>query len=66
MEPAPRLAERLGLRSGDLGSSRDDWLGFGGGGNKLRKLEHLCGEAVAAGATTLVDHRRAPRATTRG
>ena len=53
-EPAPRLAERLGLRAGDLWIKRDDWLGLGGGGNKLRKLEHLCGEAVAAGATTLV------------
>jgi D-cysteine desulfhydrase len=54
VEPAPRLAERLGLRPTDLWIKRDDWLGLGGGGNKLRKLEHLCGEAVAAGATTLV------------
>jgi 1-aminocyclopropane-1-carboxylate deaminase/D-cysteine desulfhydrase-like pyridoxal-dependent ACC family enzyme len=53
-ERAPRLAERLGLGAGDLWIKRDDWLGLGGGGNKLRKLEHLCGEAVAAGATTLV------------
>jgi L-cysteate sulfo-lyase len=54
LEPAPRLAERLGLDAGDLWIKRDDWLGHGGGGNKLRKLEHLVGEAVAAGATTLV------------
>ena len=54
VEPAPRLAQWLGLRAGDLWIKRDDWLGHGGGGNKLRKLEHLCGEAVAAGATTLV------------
>jgi D-cysteine desulfhydrase len=54
LEPAPRLAERLGLRPGDLLVKRDDWLGHGGGGNKLRKLEYLCGEAMAAGATTLV------------
>jgi L-cysteate sulfo-lyase len=54
LEPAPRLAERLGLKAGDLWIKRDDWLGHGGGGNKLRKLAHLCGEAVAAGATTLV------------
>ena len=54
MEPAPRLAKWLGLRPEDLWIKRDDWLGHGGGGNKLRKLEHLCGEAAAAGATTLV------------
>ena len=54
VEPAPRLAQWLGLRAGDLWIKRDDWLGLGGGGNTLRKLEHLCGEAVAAGATTLV------------
>ena len=54
VEPAPRLAQWLGLDPGDLWIKRDDWLGHGGGGNKLRKLAHLCGEAVAAGATTLV------------
>jgi D-cysteine desulfhydrase len=54
VEPSPRLARWLGLNPGDLWVKRDDWLGHGGGGNKLRKLEHLCGEAVAAGATTLV------------
>jgi L-cysteate sulfo-lyase len=54
LEPAPRLSAQLGLNPGDLWIKRDDWLGHGGGGNKLRKLEHLCGEAVAAGATTLV------------
>src|ERR1700754_3778905 len=54
LEPAPRLAERVGLRAGDLWIKRDDYLGVGGGGNKLRKLEHLVGDAVARGATTLV------------
>jgi len=54
LEPAPRLAERLGLRPGDLWIKRDDYLGFGGGGNKLRKLEHLVGDAVDRGATCLV------------
>ena len=29
---------------------RDDLTGLGAGGNKARKLEFLCGEAVAAGA----------------
>lgn len=38
VEPARRLGERIGLRPDDLWVKRDDWLGFGGGGNKLRKL----------------------------
>jgi D-cysteine desulfhydrase len=54
LEPAPRLAERLGLQPGDLWIKRDDFLGFGGGGNKLRKLEHLVGDAVERGARCLV------------
>ena len=29
---------------------RDDLTGLGGGGNKARKLEFLCGAALAAGA----------------
>ncbi len=33
---------------------RDDLTGLGGGGNKARKLEFLCGDAVAAGARSLV------------
>ena len=33
---------------------RDDLTGLGGGGNKARKLEFLCGEAVATGARSLV------------
>ncbi len=33
---------------------RDDLSGLGGGGNKARKLEFLCGEAVAMGARALV------------
>ena len=33
---------------------RDDLTGLGVGGNKVRKLEFLCGEASAAGADTLV------------
>lgn len=54
VEPAPRLAERIGLRPGDLWVKRDDWLGLGGGGNKLRKLEFLCARALRDGATVLV------------
>lgn len=33
---------------------RDDLTGLGGGGNKARKLEFLCGDAVAAGSDALV------------
>ena len=33
---------------------RDDLTGLGGGGNKARKLEFLCGEAVVARAKSLV------------
>jgi D-cysteine desulfhydrase len=44
----------LGLRPGDLWVKRDDLTGLGGGGNKVRKLEHLCHEALRAGATVLV------------
>jgi len=33
---------------------RDDLTGLGGGGNKARKLEFLCGAAVAEGARSLV------------
>jgi D-cysteine desulfhydrase len=54
LEPAPRLGRHIGLLEDDLWIKRDDWLGLGGGGNKLRKLEHLCAEAIDQGATTLV------------
>ena len=33
---------------------RDDLTGLGGGGNKARKLEFLCGDALASGARSLV------------
>ena len=54
VEPAPRLAEAIGLNPGDLWVKRDDWLAHGGGGNKLRKLEPLCEAALAEGASVLV------------
>jgi len=54
LEPAPRLAAALGLEPGDLWIKRDDLTGLGGGGNKVRKLEWLCGAALASGATALV------------
>lgn len=54
VEPAPRLAEAIGLDPGALWIKRDDLVGLGGGGNKVRKLERLCAGALAAGATALV------------
>jgi len=33
---------------------RDDLMGLGGGGNKLRKLEFLLGEAISQGADTFI------------
>lgn len=53
--PIERL-ERLERQLGGVGLyvKRDDLMGVGGGGNKLRKLEFLLGEAVAQGADTVV------------
>jgi 1-aminocyclopropane-1-carboxylate deaminase/D-cysteine desulfhydrase-like pyridoxal-dependent ACC family enzyme len=53
LEAGPRLRGN----SGDgprLWVKRDDLTGLGGGGNKARKLEFLCGDAVASGARALV------------
>lgn len=46
-----RLSDRIGL---DLWIKRDDLTGFGGGGNKGRKLEYLLGDALAQGAEVVV------------
>jgi L-cysteate sulfo-lyase len=54
VERAPRLATRIGLRPDDLWVKRDDWLGLGGGGNKLRKLEYLCAHALEEGDATVL------------
>ncbi|HEY5722925.1 MAG TPA: D-cysteine desulfhydrase family protein [Allosphingosinicella sp.] len=49
-----RLERAIGLGRGTrLWVKRDD-LGLGGGGNKLRKLEYLLGEALAGGCDTFV------------
>ena len=45
---------------------RDDLTGLGGGGNKARKLEFLCGEALAAGARVARHRRRRRSRTTAG
>ena len=49
LERGPLLAsgQRLWVK-------RDDLTGLGMGGNKVRKLEFLCGDAVAVGARSLV------------
>ncbi len=52
--PTP-LERGPGLPGGArLWVKRDDLTGLGAGGNKARKLEFLCGEALRAGARTLV------------
>jgi D-cysteine desulfhydrase len=54
VEPAPRLAEALGLASDRLLIKRDDLIGPGGGGNKVRKLEITIAAALESGADTVV------------
>ena len=49
LERGPELAG--GAR---LWVKRDDLTGLGGGGNKARKLEFLCGDALARGSDVLV------------
>lgn len=51
IEPLARLSAELGI---DVSIKRDDFTGFGGGGNKVRKLEFLMAEAIAAGAGVLI------------
>jgi D-cysteine desulfhydrase len=48
---APALSEAVGV---EVWVKRDDMTGLALGGNKARKLEFLCGEALARGADTLV------------
>jgi D-cysteine desulfhydrase len=54
VQPMDRLAGALGLAPGRLWVKRDDLTGLGGGGNKVRKLEHLCADALDQGCDTLV------------
>ena len=51
LERAPRLGERLGLK---LYVKRDEVMELALGGNKVRKLEFLVGDALARGADTLI------------
>ncbi|MGH9263535.1 MAG: pyridoxal-phosphate dependent enzyme, partial [Acidimicrobiales bacterium] len=54
LEPADRLGAALGMEPGALWIKRDDVTGLAGGGNKARKLEYLCADAMAQGADVLV------------
>ena len=53
----PTALEGASRRDGSgprLWIKRDDLTGLGGGGNKARKLEFLCGQALADGARAIV------------
>lgn len=52
IEPLPRLSAHMG--GPRLFVKRDDLTGLGLGGNKLRKLEFLLGEALEQGADTVL------------
>jgi len=54
LEPLDRLGGHLGMERDCLWVKRDDATGLAGGGNKARKLEYLCEEAVVHGCDTLV------------
>ncbi|MBC9033026.1 D-cysteine desulfhydrase family protein [Sphingomonas sp. JC676] len=53
IERLERLEQALGTRV-RIHVKRDDIAGIGGGGNKLRKLEFLLGDAIAQGCDTFV------------
>src|SRR5882672_10299562 len=56
IQPLKRIEEVMGpaLNGVKLYVKRDDLMGLGGGGNKLRKLEYLMGDAVAKGCDTII------------
>jgi D-cysteine desulfhydrase len=56
IERLSRLEQHLGaaLNGVQLYVKRDDHMRLGGGGNKLRKLEFLLGQALADGADTVI------------
>ncbi|MEP9358670.1 D-cysteine desulfhydrase family protein [Sphingomonas sp. KR3-1] len=49
-----RVEATLGLTGARLFVKRDDLMGLGGGGNKLRKLEFLLGAALDQGCDTFI------------
>jgi D-cysteine desulfhydrase len=54
LEAMDRLGAHFGFEAGCLWVKRDDCTGLAGGGNKARKLEYLCADAIAQGCDTLV------------
>jgi L-cysteate sulfo-lyase len=54
VQPMTRLAASLGPDCPKLFIKRDDLLSFGMGGNKVRKIQTVAAEAIAAGADTLI------------
>lgn len=54
LEPLDRLGASLDMPPGALWVKRDDLTGLAAGGNKVRKLEYLCYEALVEGADILV------------
>ena len=52
LEPMPNLTKHLG--GPNLWIKRDDCTGLSTGGNKTRKLEFLCADAIAQGADILI------------
>lgn len=54
LQAMDRLGHALGLDPGRLWVKRDDLTGLAGGGNKVRKLEHLGADALAQGCDLLV------------
>ncbi len=56
IEPLKRIEELMGpaLNGVKLYVKRDDLMSLGGGGNKLRKLEYLMGDAAVKGCDTII------------
>lgn len=54
VERMDRLGGAIGLEPDRLWVKRDDLTGLAGGGNKARKLDHLCADALARGCDVLV------------
>lgn len=54
LQPMDRLAQHLGLPAGRLWVKRDDLTASAGGGNKVRKLDLVLADALAAGADHVV------------
>lgn len=54
IDAAPRLAVAVGLDAEDLWVKRDDLIGLGGGGNKVRKLQVTMAQAIRDQADTVV------------